>query len=76
MKDRRVFATTGDQIEIDFRLNEAFQGESLQSFDIPMMEYRIQAADDIERVDILRNSRIVRTFKPKEPTSGFDGEFV
>ena len=75
-RNRRVFATTGDQIIMDFRLNGQFQGQTIKGLEKPNLSYRINAADRIETLDILRNSKVISTIHPEEATQEMIGEFV
>ena len=76
MKNRKVFATTGDHIVIDFRVNEAFQGQTHSDNQVPTLKYTVNAVDDIARVDLLRNSRVIKTFEPTDSLQLFQGEFT
>lgn len=76
LKNRRVFATTGDQIQIDFRVNDIFQGQSCAKRNAPKLVYRINGVDDIKQVDILRNSKVVKTITPGEPIKKVNGEYI
>lgn len=64
LRARRVFATTGDQIKIDFRINDALQGQAIDSSSPPRLTFDIEAVDRIWRVDILRNSRVIHSIRP------------
>ncbi|MEQ9286147.1 MAG: DUF3604 domain-containing protein [Cyclobacteriaceae bacterium] len=75
MKNRRVFGTTGDQIEMDFRLNGTLQGQSTKSIKAPQLALNISAVDDIQQVDILRNSKVIETITPTENTRQYSSEF-
>lgn len=76
LRSRRVFATTGDQIEIDFRLNGVLQGQSTSYLKKPKLTLHINAVDTIETIDILRNSRVIESIKPKDTQKSFSGNFV
>lgn len=76
LRSRRVFATTGDQIEIDFRLNGVVQGQSTKANKKPKLTFSISAVDQIESVDILRNSKVIKTIKPDKSTKEILGEYV
>ncbi len=76
MRSRRVFATTGDQIEIDFRLNGVIQGQSVKTNDKPNLSYTILATDEIDTVDVLRNSEVIKTITVDKSTTYFKGTFT
>ncbi len=76
LRSRRVFATTGDQIVVDFRLNGVVQGQSTKSNKKPKLTFAINAVNRIESVDILRNSKVIQTIKPGKSTQKLSGEYV
>ncbi len=76
LRNRRVFATTGDQIVIDFRLNGSIQGQSIKGIKKPKLEFSIQAVDQIETVDILRNSKVIKSIQPDMAMKEFKGTYV
>ncbi len=76
MRSRRVFGTTGDQIEIDFRLNGVVQGQTIKGIKKPVLSYNISAVDQIESIDILRNSRVIQSIKPDKSTKELSGKFI
>lgn len=75
MKNRRVFATTGDQISMDVRLNGVLQGQSLSTDSPPKLTFTLKAADNIKQVDILRNSQVIDVIEPTEKSHNLSGEF-
>jgi hypothetical protein len=76
MRSRRVFGTTGDQIVMDFRLNGAVQGQTLKGIKKPVLSFSIKTVDQIESIDILRNSRVIKSIQPTEQTNELSGDFV
>jgi hypothetical protein len=65
LRSRRVFATTGDQVVMDFRVNDALQGQSTTIAGPPRLFFDVTAASQIESVEILRNSRVIHSIRPK-----------
>jgi hypothetical protein len=76
LRARRCFATTGDQIVVDFRVNEAWGGEAVPAGSAVKMTYKVDAMDDITRVEILRNSRVVHVYEPASASRSAAGEWA
>jgi len=76
LRARRCFATTGDQIVVDFRVNEAWGGETVATGSAMKMTYKVDAMDDITRVEILRNSRVVHVYEPTSARCSAAGEWT
>jgi hypothetical protein len=76
LRRRRCFATTGDKIVLDFRLNGAWAGEEVQSAGAPQMSFDIIAVDEISSIDILRNSRVIHSITPAPGSMRETGEWV
>jgi len=76
MRSRRVFGTTGDQIEVDFRLNGAIQGQTINSVKKPILAFNIRAVDWIESIEILRNSKVIQSIIPDESNKKMSGEYI
>ena len=75
LRARRCFATTGDQIVVDFRVNGAWGGEIATAGNAVKMTFRVDA-DDITRVEILRNSRVVHVHEPASGSHQAAGEWI
>ncbi len=62
-KQRRVYAVTGDRIQINFRCNNRFMGDvlTLQSGMSPEFEADITASHAVDRVELIKNGRVVET---------------
>lgn len=76
LRARRCFATTGDQIVVDFRVNGAWGGENAEGGSVVKMTFNVDAMDDITRVEILRNSRVVHVHEIATTTRQAMGEWV
>lgn len=74
LRARRCFATTGDQIVVDFRVNGVW-GETAKAGSAMNMTFKVDAMDDLARVEILRNSRVVHTFEPVSTSQHTAGEW-
>jgi hypothetical protein len=64
LRERRTFATTGEKILVDFRVNGVWGGQATTTDGPPRLSLRVEAVHPITSVDILRNSRVVYSFKP------------
>lgn len=76
LRNRRCFATTGDKIVVDFRLNGVWSGGATRSDGVPRMTFNVTAVDDIAAIDILRNSRVVHTIQPAPGTKQYTGDWA
>lgn len=76
LRARRCFATTGDQIVVDFRVNGVWGGETAKTDAALKMNFKVDAMDEITRVEILRNSRVVHTFEPASASRQAAGEWT
>jgi len=76
LRARRCFATTGDQIVVDFRVNGAWGGENVAGESAVKMTFNIGSMDAIARVEILRNSRVVHVYEPDTTTNQTKGEWT
>ncbi|MDI1248456.1 MAG: hypothetical protein PSV13_06190, partial [Lacunisphaera sp.] len=76
LRARRCFATTGDQLVVDFRVNGAWAGSTVRGGAAPSMVFTVDAMDDIACVEILRNSRVVHRSEPASATRVATGEWT
>jgi hypothetical protein len=76
LRARRCFATTGDQIVVDFRVNGAWSGETVAGGSAVKMTFKVDDMDPIVRVEILRNSRVVHVYEPGATTHQIKGEWT
>ncbi|HIE13935.1 TPA: DUF3604 domain-containing protein [Candidatus Bathyarchaeota archaeon] len=61
MKNRRVYATNGSRIFLDFRINDSFIGEECQTTQSPKIKVTVEATKSPVKVDIYRNGEIIYT---------------
>jgi len=59
---RRVYGVTGDRIALDFTLNGAEMGRRLPGARRRAIAVRVRGSDAIDRIEILRNNRVVATY--------------
>jgi len=79
IKARRVYATSGERIFLDVRINEKFMGEEVVVEDGMDRQIVIQATgtSPLVQIDLFRNNHIIQQWKPTAPSSGLtwtDGE--
>ncbi len=58
---RRVYGVSGDRIRIDFRCNNHFMGDVLDFDDEANFEAHITASHAVDRVELIKNGRVVET---------------
>lgn len=59
VKSRRTYGVSADRIELDFRLNGHYMGESLPFTVKRRMKVKVKGKDVVERVEILKNNRVI-----------------
>ena len=62
LRNRRTFATTGDKMYIDLMINGTPMGSVSRSGKIPEMAIDVLGQYPLEKVEILRNSRVIHQF--------------
>lgn len=62
LRNRRCYAVTGDKILIDLRLADAEMGDVIRKPLRATVECRVVGEDVLDRVDLIRNDRIIRRF--------------
>lgn len=62
--ERRIYASTGERIIIDFHLNDAFMGEELTETNKREIALLIEGNDFLDYVDLVKNGHIIRRFEP------------
>lgn len=68
IKNRRCYATTGERIFIDFRLNDVFMGQEIRVKRGKLnvnIEFKIKGTGNIESVEIIKNGYIAATYSPR-----------
>ena len=64
MYDRHCYATSGDRILLDFRVNGEVMGSEITSKSSPEIDIEIKGTDIIRKVEIQKNNQIVKEFSP------------
>lgn len=62
LTSRRMFALTGDRMDVRFRLNDAVMGSVARRENKQRIEFDVQAGAAIDAVDVLRDGQLVRRF--------------
>lgn len=72
LRARRTYAVTGDRIDLDFHLNGQIMGQELPYTRQRRIEVAIRGWDEVERVEILKNNRVVHRDFPMDrvPAAG------
>jgi hypothetical protein len=71
IRARRTYALTGDRIEVDFRVNGAPMGSTIDAGGKVEMSFDVRARDELDVVEIVQDGRIVhRAFPSNEASSG------
>ncbi|RJS84807.1 DUF3604 domain-containing protein, partial [Candidatus Bathyarchaeota archaeon] len=71
ISNRRVYATNGSRIFIDFRINDAFIGEECISKDKPKIKVRVEATKRPVKVDIYRNGELIHSVRENKEKISF-----
>jgi len=72
---RRCYATTGQRILLDFRINDHPMGEQLPASSEPRrIHIRAIGTNRIEKVEILRNNRVIHSVEPRAELVDFEFE--
>jgi hypothetical protein len=76
LRARRCFATTGDKIFLDFKVNDALMGETIPRNSMPKISINVTGEDSIKTVELLRNSRVIRSFEVKPGNNKFSVNYL
>lgn len=64
LRNRRVYAATGDRIDARMFVDDAWIGESIQSASSRHVRAIVQGADTIDKVELVKNGRVIERFFP------------
>ncbi|MBI1357744.1 MAG: DUF3604 domain-containing protein [Acidobacteria bacterium] len=76
---RRTTAVTGDRIRLAVRLNDHWMGSALPFVDEREIAVEALGMDEIDRVDLLRNNRVIGRYFPEDhlqPEKQWPGEHL
>ncbi|MDF1515096.1 MAG: DUF3604 domain-containing protein, partial [Anaerolineae bacterium] len=79
-QSRRVYGVTGDRIHLNFSVNDNPMGSVLPYADHRKIIVNVKCLDALDRIEILRNGRVIATHNhqevTQEPTSGKTTRFI
>ena len=76
LKNKRSFATTGDKIIVDFRINDKISGSTIKMDAKPNLDIQIKSQHELEKVEILRNSKVIKTYNSFKKLTQFNEIFT
>ncbi len=76
LKSRRCFATTGDKMVIDFRINGSITDSTAKSEKAPSLTINVKGQRELDKVDILRNSEVIKEYKITNASLLFNKTFI
>ena len=76
LRARRCFGTTGDKIFMDVQVNDVFMGEVAALNGAPKIVIQAKGQKEIEKVELLRNSRVIQSWKPENGNDSFSMKFI
>lgn len=76
MRSKRCFATTGDKMIVDFRINGETTGSVVKINKAPQLNIAVKGQRELAKVEILRDSEVIKTFIPDDGTIEFNNEFM
>lgn len=70
LKARRTYGVSADRIELDFRLNGRWMGETLPAAKARKIRVKVKGKDVIDRVEVLRNNEVIYRHHPVDHKIG------
>ncbi len=64
IKARRTYGVSADRIELDFRLNGNWMGESIANTRNRKIQVKVMGKDTIDRVEVMRNNEVIHRDHP------------
>ncbi|MBM4082865.1 MAG: DUF3604 domain-containing protein, partial [Planctomycetes bacterium] len=74
LENRRVYATTGQRILLDFQMDGLGMGESYQTASPPKVKVEVNGMAKIDRVDLIRNQSLIHTHFGEDEDESFTFE--
>ncbi len=75
LQNRRTFATTGDKMVIDIKVNGAITGTTSTAKKVPQIVINVSGQHPLEKVEILRNSKVIHQFDIDDDALNFAQTF-
>lgn len=76
MRSRRCFATTGDKMIVDFRINGKLAGSTTKIREAPNLNFKVKGQHELEKVEILRNSKVIKEYNLSNGPTEFDDSYI
>ena len=76
LRARRCYATTGDKIFLDFKVDDCMMGETIPRNNTPEISIKVNAPESLRVVELLRKSRVVKTFDVPSGKNVFSVRFT
>jgi hypothetical protein len=76
LKSRRCFATTGDKMIVDFRINGGISGSTIEMDQAPGLNIKVTGQRELEKVEVLRNSKVIKEYNLQNGPIEFDENFI
>ena len=70
IRARRTYGVSADRIELDFRLNGRWMGESTPAAATRNIRVKVKGKDVVDRVEVLRNNRVIHRNHPVDRRVG------
>jgi len=70
LKARRTYGVSADRIELDFRLNDHWMGQTIPATVARNIYVKVKGKDVIDRVEVLRNNEVIHRDHPIDRTIG------
>lgn len=70
IRARRTYAITGDRIEIDFAVNGAPMGSSIEAGQDAEVAYEVRGRDEMDIVEVVQDGAVVHRSFPETPLPG------
>lgn len=64
LRERRVYAVTGDKIDTRLTVDDAWIGSEIRSNATRHLKIAVKASDKLDRVELLKNDRVIKRFTP------------
>jgi len=76
LKNRRTFATTGDKMIMDFRMNGGVTGSTISNAGELNLSLNVKGQRELVKVEILRNSDVVKEYKITDGSLTFNETYT
>jgi hypothetical protein len=72
--NRQIYATSGERIILDFKINNCFMGSEIQTEKPPHINIQVAGTYNIEKIEVIRNNNEIHTFYPNNPNAKIEWE--